>query len=65
MNETLIIINQEESQEKKLARYQHNFNLLAERGVFEIRNGSAEIHFNSYGILSTIQKHEQVYRIGT
>ena len=38
------------------------FNTLFQAGVFSVRNGSAEIHFDNEGIIRTIDIHTKVYR---
>lgn len=38
------------------------FNLLYQAGIFSIKNGSAEIHFNSDGAIAAIEVHQKVYR---
>ncbi len=37
------------------------FSLLLDRGVFNIRNGSAALHFDANGILQAVQRADYIY----
>lgn len=39
--------------------------ILMEAGVFEVKNGSAELHFDSLGRLASIDLHQKAFRRGT
>tara|TARA_R110000868_G_scaffold35416_2_gene126991 strand:- start:1046 stop:1222 length:177 start_codon:yes stop_codon:yes gene_type:complete len=39
--------------------------ILMEAGVFHIKNGSAELHFDSLGRLSSVDIHQKAFRRGT
>lgn len=39
--------------------------ILMEAGVFDIKNGSAELHFDSMGRLASVDIHQKVFRRGT
>lgn len=41
---------------------QANFEILAASGVFDIRNGSAEVHFNAEGQIASIEAHVKMFR---
>lgn len=36
--------------------------IMVEAGVFDIRNGSAELHFDSEGLLASIDLHQKAFR---
>lgn len=38
------------------------FKILYDAGVFQLRNGSADIHFNNDGNIAAIELHQKVYR---
>ena len=42
--------------------HQDIYTVLLNAGVFNVRNGSVEIHFDSEGTLSNIAKHEVVFK---
>lgn len=57
-----IILSEEDA--KKWIEYQKNyvtFVLMLERGVFDIKNGSALLNFDSQGILQNIQRSDYLY----
>lgn len=37
-------------------------NVLIQAGVFEIRNGYAQIHFDNDGNIGAIQRHDRIYK---
>jgi len=37
------------------------FSTLADAGTFSIRNGSATLHFDSAGVLQTIERRDYLY----
>ncbi len=53
-----------DDQAKKFVEFQKNyetFRILQERGVFNIRNGNAVLHFDSFGVLQTIERGDILY----
>lgn len=57
-----LFVSEEEA--KKFIEYQKNysmFNLLLEKGVFAIKNGSAVLNFDNEGILQNIQRADFLY----
>lgn len=57
-----IILSEEDA--KRWIEYQKNyvtFVLMLERGVFDIKNGSALLNFDSQGILQNIQRSDYLY----
>lgn len=47
---------------KLFREYQDEFRLLVEHNIFEIKNGSAEIHFDSRGNMASINAHIKVWK---
>ncbi len=43
-------------------KYQAKIALLLEHRVFELQNGSAELHFDRTGALASIDLHAKVFR---
>lgn len=43
-------------------QHQANFELLLDNRVFELQNGSAEIHFNRDGDIASIDLHAKVFK---
>lgn len=43
-------------------RNQENWDILEKSGVFRISNGSAEIHFNNLGLISSVDTHLMSFR---
>ncbi len=60
--QTLILTDEEANSFRRWRQHQENFEILEKSGVFGISNGSAELHFNSEGKLSTINTHLAVFR---
>lgn len=60
---TKIELTPEEVELFKLFRkHQDEFIVLVNHNVFEIKNGSAELHFDSNGNLASINAHVKVWR---
>ena len=58
-----IELTHEEAEAFKLFRkHQDEFVLLVHNNIFEIKNGSAELHFDSNGNLASINAHVKVWR---
>lgn len=47
---------------KKWREHQDTFDVLLENNIFEIKNGSAEIHFDKDGEIHNLKAHVNVYR---
>ena len=45
-------------------RIEESIAILVEAGVFSIKNGSAELHFDSMGRLASIDVHQKAFRRG-
>ncbi len=46
---------------KSYQQYHLTFKLLCEKGVFDIKNGSAVIHFDSLGYIQKIERHDSLF----
>lgn len=46
-------------------KYQGNFEVLLSSGAFDIKNGSAEVHFDHLGRIATVKRHEITYKLFT
>lgn len=63
MGMTLIELNDMDAKAFLMFRkYQAQIALLVENRVFELQNGSAEIHFNPKGEIASIDLHAKVFR---
>ncbi len=47
---------------KLFREHQDRFMLLVENRVFDLRNGSAELHFDPQGEIASIDLHAKVFR---
>lgn len=47
----------------KWREHQPVFETLLDSGILDIKNGSAEIHFNKLGQIASIDAHVKVFRI--
>lgn len=62
MNEITIFLSEQDAQLfKEFQRNHYNFTLLMDKGVFNIKNGSAVLNFDSNGVISTIQRADVLY----
>lgn len=43
-------------------QFEKEFDLLVKSGIFGVRNGSAEIHFDPHGSIASIDLHFRVFR---
>lgn len=53
-----------DAEAQKFLQFQQHyelFNLLLEKGVFNIRNGSISLHFDQNGVLQVIQRADVLY----
>lgn len=46
-------------------QYQNSFETLVNGRVFDIKNGSAELHFDHLGRIAAIKRHELTYKLFT
>lgn len=61
MQKGTIWINLEGATREQTERCRQVIHLLFERGIFNIQNGSAELHFDFQGTLQAIKVHQEVY----
>lgn len=60
---TLLELNDQDAKSFLLfLQHQATFELLLENRVFDLRNGTAELHFNPHGELAAIDLHAKVFR---
>ncbi len=62
MDKVTIFLSEEEA--KKYIEWQKNyatFNLLLEKGVFNVTNGNVVLHFDKFGTLQTIERGDILY----
>lgn len=63
---TLIELSDQDAQLFVLfQRNYQKFALLVEHQVFDVKNGSAELHFDRKGDIASIDLHAKVYRRGS
>ena len=60
-----IFINLEGASHESTERCREMIHLMFEKGIFNIRNGSAELHFDKDGTLQSIKLHSEAYRRNT
>lgn len=46
---------------KDFQAYHQTFTLMCQQGVFNIKNGSATIHFDNNGCVQKIERHDSLY----
>ena len=46
---------------KDFQQFHATFALLVKKGVFDIKNGSATIHFDSEGTIKKIERHDSLF----
>lgn len=66
-NETIIYLTTPEAvMFRDFQQFHETFALLCKKGVFDIRNGSATIHFGPNGEISNITRNDVLYnaRVG-
>jgi len=62
MKQQAVLLNEIDSAKFMLfMEHYDNFSLFLERGVFSIRNGSATIHFDNNGSISSIDRKDILY----
>lgn len=60
---TLTLTAEEAASFRAWREHQGTFELLLAHQIFEIRNGSAELHFNAAGQIASIDAHVKVFRL--
>lgn len=58
---TIFISPQEAMQFRNFQKHHDLFLLLVNKGVFDIRNGSAVLHFDNNGIIQKIDRHDPLF----
>ncbi len=59
---TLTLTDTEAESFRRWREHQDVFEVLLAHGIFDIRNGSAELHFNSLGQLASLDAHVKLFR---
>ncbi len=62
MEQTTVYLSEEDA--KKFIEWQKHydtFQLLLDRGVFDVKNGNVVLHFDSVGTLQTIERGDILY----
>lgn len=63
MDTTIVHMTGEEATSfLKFREYEKSFDLLVKSGIFGVQNGSAEIHFDAFGTIASIDLHFRVFR---
>ena len=60
-NVTLILTTPEALMFKDFQQFHNTFALLVSKGVFDIKNGSATLHFDNLGNIQKIERHDNLY----
>ena len=60
-NVTLILTTPEALLFKDFQQFHQTFALLCEKGVFDIKSGSAVIHFDNLGKIQKIERHDNLF----
>lgn len=58
---TIFLTPPEVAMFKDFQEYHATFTLLAQKGVFNIKNGKAIIHFDSNGYIQNIERQDSLY----
>ena len=58
---TIFLTHQDAELFKSFNQFHKSFQLLCERGVFDIKSGSATIHFDSNGFIQKIERHDNLF----
>jgi len=59
---TLELTNEEALAFREWRKYQDQFQVMVEAGVFKTQNGKIELHFNENSILCEITRHDIIYK---
>lgn len=63
---TIIELSDADAQSFVLWRkHQGSFEVLLNAGAFDIKNGSAEVHFDHLGRIAAVKRHEITYKLFT
>ena len=62
--QTIDLTNEDAELFLSFRKNQDVFSVLDKQGIFDIKNGSVEIHFDAAGTMANIVKHEVIYRRG-
>lgn len=60
--QTISLTDEEAISFKRWRQYQDTFGILSNAGVFNLSNGSAELHFDSEGKIAAINIHQVAFR---
>lgn len=60
--QTVTLTDKEAMEFIEWRKYQDKFGLILESGILDIREGSAEIHFDAQGRIGAIKAHVNVYK---
>lgn len=58
---TIFMSNQEAIQFRMFQQYYEQFVLMVSKGVFDIRDGSVEVHFDHFGAIQKIDRHDPLF----
>ncbi len=62
MDEITIILDSPQAMMfREYQQFHDTFALLCSKGVFDMKNGSVEIHFDSQGTIQKIQRHDSLF----
>ena len=58
---TIFLTNPEAELFKSFNQFHKTFELLCSKGVFDIKSGSAVIHFDNNGYIQKIERHDSLF----
>jgi hypothetical protein len=58
---TIFLTTPEAQMFKDFQQFHKTFQLLCEKGVFDIKAGSATIHFDNNGFIQKIERHDNLF----
>ena len=58
---TIFLSTPEAQMFKEFQQFHQTFALLVQKGVFDIKSGSAVIHFDSNGYIQKIERHDNLF----
>lgn len=58
---TIFISDQEAIQFRLFQQHYSQFMLMVNKGVFQVRDGSVEVHFDHTGTIQKIDRHDPLY----
>lgn len=62
-NVTLILTTPEALMFKEFQQFHQTFALLCSKGVFDIKGGSATLHFDNNGFIQRIERHDNLFDV--